>query len=87
MCRPFGCSPQELLGKKLTLRWNVQRDGTGRNKVWLEESAGLRNPDPITLPEANPVSPPFVSIATPSSDDGSENAAYTVTALSEALNW
>ena len=56
--------PKELLGKKVNLRWHVQRDGTGRNKVWLDESAGLKKPDPITLPEANPVTPPFVSMAT-----------------------
>ena len=60
--------PQELLGKTIKLRWHVQRDGTGRNKVWLEESAGLKQPDPITLPEANAVTPPFISLAVPSND-------------------
>ena len=60
--------PQELLGKTLKLRWHVQRDGTSREKIWLDEKAGLKNPDPITLPEASLVSPPFVSFATPSND-------------------
>ena len=60
--------PQELLGKTIKLRWHVQRDGTGRNKVWLEETAGLKQPDPITLPEANAVTPPFISLAVPSND-------------------
>ena len=60
--------PKELLGKNVKLRWHVQRDGTGRNKVWLDESAGLKQPDPITLPEANPVSPPVVTLATLNND-------------------
>ena len=58
--------PQEMLGKTVKLRWHVQRDGTGRNNVYLEDKAGLKQPDPITLPAANPVTPPFVSEATPS---------------------
>lgn len=60
--------PQEMLGKTVTLKWHVQRSGTGRNKIWLEESGGLKQPDPITLPEANPVTPPFVSPATINND-------------------
>ena len=60
--------PQELLGKTIKLRWRVLRNGTGRKKVYLDEVGGLKNPDPITLPEANAVTPPFVSLATPSND-------------------
>ncbi len=60
--------PKELRGKKITLRWRVHREGTGRNKVWLDEVAGLKKPDPITIPEANPVSPPFISIASINND-------------------
>ncbi|MBQ7414724.1 MAG: hypothetical protein IJV09_04770, partial [Prevotella sp.] len=60
--------PQNMLGKKITLRWHVQRNGNSRDKVYLDEVGGLKNPDPITLPEANPVSPPFISFANISND-------------------
>ena len=60
--------PKELRGKKITLRWRVHRNGNGRKDVWLDEVAGLKSPDPITIPEANPVSPPFISIASINND-------------------
>ena len=56
--------PKELRGKKITLRWRVRRDGTGRHDVWLDDKGTLKGPDPITLPAANPVSPPFITNAT-----------------------
>ena len=59
--------PKELRGKKITLRWKVHRNGTSRENVWLNEK-GLKDPDPITLPEAKPVTPPFVTIANISND-------------------
>ncbi len=55
--------PQGLLGKKVTFRWKVQRDGTSRSKVWLNDEGGLKDPDPITLPEPYPLAPPFVTVA------------------------
>ena len=59
--------PKELRGKKITLRWKVHRNGNSRENVWLNEK-GLKDPDPITLPEAKPVTPPFVTIANISND-------------------
>ena len=59
--------PKELRGKKITLRWKVHRKGNSRDNVWLNEK-GLKDPDPITLPEASPVTPPFVTIANISND-------------------
>ena len=56
--------PKELRGKKITLRWHVRRNGTGRHDVWLDDKGTLKGPDPITLPEASPVSPPFITNAT-----------------------
>ena len=56
--------PQEILGKTVKLRWRVQRTGTSRSTVWLDEYAGLKPPQDIQLPEANPVSPAFISMAT-----------------------
>lgn len=60
--------PQSMLGKKVTLRWRVHRNGNSRKDVWLDEVGGLKNPDPITLPEANPVAPPFISFANINND-------------------
>ncbi|MBP3776212.1 MAG: hypothetical protein J6I37_04420 [Prevotella sp.] len=60
--------PQNMLGKKVTLRWRVHRNGNSRKNVWLDEVGGLKNPDPITLPEANPVTPPFISFANINND-------------------
>ena len=59
--------PKELLGKTVKLRWRVKRTGTSRETVHLDEKF-LKNPDPIKLPDANPVTPPFVSLATPCND-------------------
>ena len=56
--------PQELQGKTITLRWRVDRNGNSRDHVWLDEKGNLSNPAPITIPAANPVSPPFISAAT-----------------------
>ena len=56
--------PQELRGKKITLRWRVFRNGNLRNKVWLDEKGSVPKIDPITIPAANPVSPPFITNAT-----------------------
>ncbi|MBR6140962.1 MAG: hypothetical protein IKQ37_04265 [Bacteroidaceae bacterium] len=60
--------PKELRGKKITLRWRVRRDGTSRDDVWLDEKGTLKGPDPITIPEASPVTPPIVTIANISND-------------------
>ena len=60
--------PKEMRGKKITLTWKVQRNGNGRDDVWLNEKGGLKDPDPITIPEASPVSPPFISFANINND-------------------
>ena len=60
--------PKELRGKKITLSWKVQRNGNSRDDVWLNEKGGLKDPDPITIPEASPVAPPFVTVANISND-------------------
>ena len=60
--------PKELRGKKITLSWKVQRNGNSRDDVWLNEKGGLKDPDPITIPEASPVAPPFVTAANISND-------------------
>ena len=60
--------PKEMQGKKITLTWKVQRNGNGRDDVWLNEKGGLKDPDPITIPEASPVSPPFISFANINND-------------------
>ena len=59
--------PKELLGKTVKLRWRVKRTGTSRETVYLDEKF-LNNPDPIKLPDANPVTPPFIALAVPSND-------------------
>ena len=60
--------PKELRGKKITLTWKVQRNGNSRDDVWLNEKGGLKDPDPITIPEASPVAPPIVTAANISND-------------------
>ena len=60
--------PKELRGKKITLSWKVQRNGNSRDDVWLNEKGGLKDPDPITISEASPVAPPFVTAANISND-------------------
>jgi len=60
--------PKEMRGKKITLTWKVHRNGNSRNNVWLNEKGGLKDPDPITIPEASPVAPPFVTAANISND-------------------
>ena len=60
--------PKEMRGKKITLTWKVQRNGNGRDDVWLNEKGGLKDPEPITIPEASPVSPPFISFANINND-------------------
>ena len=56
--------PQELQGKTITLRWRVNRNGNSRDHVWLDEKGSVPKINPITIPAANPVSPPFISAAT-----------------------
>ena len=60
--------PKEMRGKKITLRWHVQRNGNSRDKVYLDEKGGLKGPEPITIAEASPVAPPFVTAANISND-------------------
>jgi len=60
--------PKEMRGKKITLTWKVHRNGNSRDNVWLNEKGGLKDPDPITIPEASPVAPPFVTAANISND-------------------
>ena len=60
--------PKELRGKKITLSWKVQRNGNSRDDVWLNLKGGLKDPDPITITEASPVAPPFVTAANISND-------------------
>ena len=60
--------PKEMRGKKITLRWHVQRNGNSRDKVYLDEKGGLKDPEPITIAEASPVAPPFVTAANISND-------------------
>ena len=60
--------PKELLSKTVTLRWHVLRNGTGRKRVYLDEVGGLKNPDPLKLPEGNAATPPFISLSVPSND-------------------
>ena len=60
--------PKEMRGKKITLRWHVQRNGNSRDKVYLDEKGTLKGPDPITIAEASPVAPPFVTAANISND-------------------
>ena len=60
--------PKEMRGKKITLTWKVHRNGNGRDDVWLNEKGGLKDPEPITIPEASPVAPPFVTAANISND-------------------
>ena len=56
--------PREVLGKTLKLRWHVQRNGTGRGKVWLDNVGGLKSPGDIAVTEAPEIVPPFVTPAT-----------------------
>ena len=60
--------PKEMRGKKITLTWKVHRNGNSRENVWLNEKGGLKDPDPITIAEASPVAPPFVTAANISND-------------------
>ncbi len=60
--------PKEMRGKKIKLSWKVHRDGNSRDSVWLNEKGGLHDPEPITIPEASPVAPPFVTAANISND-------------------
>ena len=60
--------PKEMRGKKITLTWKVHRNGNSRDDVWLNEKGGLKDPDPITIAEASPVAPPFVTAANISND-------------------